>query len=84
MDPRDHGLSIPDYIHELYADFPKLGAPLQGGNRGCIRIWRFPKIRGTLIGCPQKKDCGILGSILGSPYFGKLLYWNSSMTLSTA
>ena len=32
-----------------------------------IRIWWFPKIRG-----PYSKDYSILGSILGSPYFGKL------------
>ena len=28
--------------------------------------------RGTLFGCPYNKDYSILGSILGSPYFGKL------------
>ena len=27
---------------------------------------------GTLFGGPQNKDYSILGSILGSPYFGKL------------
>ena len=27
---------------------------------------------GYLIGGPHNKDCSILGSILGSPYFGKL------------
>ena len=30
-------------------------------------IWGFPKIRGT-----HNKDYSILGSILGSPYLGKL------------
>ena len=30
-------------------------------------IWGFPKIRGT-----NNKGYSILGSILGSPYFGKL------------
>ena len=35
-------------------------------------IWGFPKIRGYLFGGPIKKDYSILGSILGSPYFGKL------------
>ena len=34
----------------------------------------FPKIRGTLFGGPHNKDYGILESVLGSPYFGKLLY----------
>ena len=29
---------------------------------------------GYLIGGPQNKDCSILGSILGSPYSGKLPY----------
>ena len=37
-------------------------------------IWGFPKIRGYLFGGPNNKDYSILGSILGSPYFGKLLY----------
>ena len=32
----------------------------------------FPKIRGTLFGGLNNKDYSILGSILGSPYFGKL------------
>ena len=38
--------------------------------------FRFPKIRGTLLGGPYNKDYkdySILGSILGSPCFGKLL-----------
>ena len=34
--------------------------------------WGFPKIMGTFLGGPNKKDYSILGSILGSPYFGKL------------
>ena len=32
----------------------------------------FPKLGGTLFGGPHNKDYSILGSILGSPYFGKL------------
>ena len=35
-------------------------------------IWGFPEIRGTLFGGPHNKDYSILGSILGSPNFGKL------------
>ena len=35
-------------------------------------MWEFPKIRGALFGDPYNKDYSILGSILGSPYFGKL------------
>ena len=35
-------------------------------------MWRFPKIRGTFLGGPFNKGYRILGSILGSPYFGKL------------
>ena len=31
-----------------------------------------PKIRGTFLGGSNNKDCSIWGSILGSPYFGKL------------
>ena len=34
----------------------------------------FPKIRGTILGSPYKKDYSILGSTWGSPYFGKLPY----------
>ena len=34
--------------------------------------WGFPKTRGTLLGVPINKDYTILGSILESPYFGKL------------
>ena len=34
-------------------------------------IREFPKIRGTFLG-PRNKDYSIWGSILGSPYFGKL------------
>ena len=37
-------------------------------------MWRFPKIRGILFRGPYDKDYSILGSILGSPYFGKLPY----------
>ena len=37
-------------------------------------VWGFPRIRGTLFGGPNNEDYSILGSILGSPYFGKLLY----------
>ena len=32
----------------------------------------FPKIRGSFLGGPYKKDYSILGSRLGSPYFGRL------------
>ena len=37
-------------------------------------IWGFPKIRGTLLGVPIIRTYSILGSTLGSPYFGKLPY----------
>ena len=33
--------------------------------------WRFPKIRGAFLGGAHNQD-HILGSILGSPNFGKL------------
>ena len=32
------------------------------------------KLRGTFLGGPYNKDYNILGSILGSPYFGKLAF----------
>ena len=38
----------------------------------CCIIWGFPKNYGYLFGGPIKKDYSILGSILGSPHFGKL------------
>ena len=34
--------------------------------------WRFPKIRGTILGVLLYKDYSIWGSILGFPYFGKV------------
>ena len=34
--------------------------------------WGFPKIRGTLLGGLYNKDYSMLGSLLGSLYFGKL------------
>ena len=37
-------------------------------------LWVVPKIRGTIFGDPHNKDYSILGSILGSPYLGKLPY----------
>ena len=42
-----------------------------------LRLWQktpmleFPKIRCTFFGEPHNKDYSILGSILGSPYFGE-------------
>ena len=36
-------------------------------------LWGYLKIRGTM-GGPQNKDYSILGSIVGSPDFGKLPY----------
>ena len=54
--------------HEL------LGSHLMlGGSSVSQSIWGFPKI--TFLGAfggPHNKDYGILGSMLGSPYFGKL------------
>ena len=47
-------------------------APL--GFRVYGEIWVVPKIRGPLFRGPHNKDYSILGSILGSPYFGKLPY----------
>ena len=38
----------------------------------CPYIWGFPKIRGYFFGGPHNKCYSILGSILGSPYLGKL------------
>ena len=37
-------------------------------------IWGFPKIKGIFSVGPYNKDYSIFGSILGSPYLGKLPY----------
>ena len=39
-----------------------------------LAIWGFPIIMDTFLGGSYNKDCSVLGSILGSPYFGKLPY----------
>ena len=38
------------------------------------KIWGLPKIRGYLFRGPINRDNSIIGSILGSPNFGKLPY----------
>ena len=54
-------------------------------DRGNLALLKIPNIlqflciglsqnEGYHFGGPYNKDYGILGSILGSPYFGKLLY----------
>ena len=43
----------------------------------------FPKIRSTLLGGPYNKDYSLLGSILGSPYFGKLPQTQQGLRRST-
>ena len=48
----------------------KLGVP--GTNRSSGFKWEFPKIRGTFLGVPTIRIIVYWGSILGSPYFGKL------------
>ena len=37
------------------------------------KMWRVPKIRGIVLGCPNNNNPHTLGSILGSPIFGKSL-----------
>ena len=46
----------------------------QRGYAHLVGIWQwgFPNIRGTFLGGPYNKNYSILGSKLGSPYFGKL------------
>ena len=39
------------------------------------------KIRGTILGGPSNTACGIWGSQLGSPHFGKLAYRVQSLSL---
>ena len=40
--------------------------------------FRVPEIGGTFVWGPHTKDYSRLGSILGSPYFGKLPYFDVS------
>ena len=59
-----------------FRGFPKLGVPSEGLNRVyvgvIIRLYRDTKLRGTFLGHPLNEGFGILGSVLGSPYLGKL------------
>ena len=48
------------------------GSLVQKLLKGLGHMWGFPKIRGTSYGGPDNKDYSILGSILGSPHFGKV------------
>ena len=41
--------------------------------------WGLPKIRGTCLGASYNEDYDILGSTVGSPYFGKLPNCSSNM-----
>ena len=55
--------------------FQRCGARVRMSHPGLT--WLIPLIRGFLklrvpFGGPNSKDYSILGSILGSPYFGKL------------
>ena len=52
---------------------PCRGDPKNSPYPRMAAIWGFPKIKGTFWG-PNNKDYSILGSILGSPNFGKLPY----------
>ena len=47
----------------------------------CIKEFSmgFPITRGTFFGGPSNKDCGILGSIVGCPYLGKVPYGSSNL-----
>ena len=54
-----------------------LWSPASSGTKLPVRsIWGVLKIQGYHFGGLHKKDCSILGSILGFPYFGKLPYRN--------
>ena len=59
------GLAVPEARPPLS---PERGAVMSTWNAK----WGLPKILGTFFGGPHNKDYSILGSILGSPYFGKL------------
>ena len=41
-----------------------------------VKIRGFPKLGVPFLGGPYNKDCNVLGSILGSPYNGKLPLWS--------
>ena len=48
-----------------------LGIESSNPNLELALIWEFHKARCTFLGL-HNKDCSILGSMLGSPYFGEL------------
>ena len=48
-----------------------------------VILWKFPKTRGTFLGSPYNKDYSSLGSILGSPCFGKLLYEGIELNMNS-
>ena len=59
---------------EFMPEPPWFGEP-SGSILECDYTWGFPKIRGTILLGPYNQDCkdySILGSILGTSYFGKL------------
>ena len=49
-----------------------------GGGTIVIPYLGSPKIRHTFVEGPHSKDYSVLGSFLGSPYFGRLPYWDST------
>ena len=57
--------------------FAKLGVPFKGGHRGIYRV-------GYHFGGPHNKDYSILGSISGSPFFGKLPCMSGQFASTTA
>ena len=44
----------------------------RGRHTGPGLFWGLPQIGGYLLGRPHNKDYNLVGSILWSPYFGKL------------
>ena len=53
-----------------------------GVGHAAVQYGGFPKLGGTLLGVPIIRTIVFWGSILGSPYFGKLPYGHSLCILS--
>ena len=67
---RQHGGKLGDDMATDSCENKEKAKPTTNKKLGVI--WGFPKIRGTTLGVSTNEDYSILGSILGSPHFGKL------------
>ena len=69
MDPFPHSQLSASKFGHAFLEADPLKAP-----QCTARHMGAPEIMGAFFVGPPNKDCSILGSILGSPYLGKLPY----------